>query len=231
MANYRETSANLRFILPLSFLNLTVFLASCSVAYKLVVFGPAIVPGPPCIFPLSYLISDIIAEVYGIKMAKKIIWLTLIFELVFAFLVYFVIKLPSPAFFHLQHSYNDVFSNVIRFTVSGAVSVIISSFINVHMITKFKVILKGRYFWLRSIFSSIIGEMVLTLLIILLAYSFEITFHTGLVMFASINGIELLVSLLLVWPASILVHIIKKIEHTDEQVLFNPFKNQQEKTP
>ena len=67
---------NIKFILPLSLLYLTIYLTADSVAYKMVSIGAILEPGPPFIFPLSYALADIVAEVYGYSMAKKLIWLT-----------------------------------------------------------------------------------------------------------------------------------------------------------
>ena len=63
---------NLKYILPISLLYLTIYLAADSVAYKIVVLGKLLRPGPPFIFPLSYVVqADVIAEVYGYTQAKK----------------------------------------------------------------------------------------------------------------------------------------------------------------
>lgn len=78
---------NLKYILPLSLLYLTIYLAADSVAYKMVALGKILEPGPPFIFPLSYAVADIIAEVYGYTQAKKILFLTLFFSFYMQFLL------------------------------------------------------------------------------------------------------------------------------------------------
>lgn len=70
-----------QYILILGMINITISLAADVVAYKLVFLGPPLLPGAPLIFPLTYIIGDIVAEVYGYNAAKQIIWITLVCEL------------------------------------------------------------------------------------------------------------------------------------------------------
>jgi len=55
----KAKNINLKYILPLALLFMTIYLAADSVAYKMVILGSALEPGPPFIFPLTYAISDI----------------------------------------------------------------------------------------------------------------------------------------------------------------------------
>lgn len=217
---------NFKFILLLALFYLTIYLAADSVAYKLVQIGPALEPGPPFIFPLSYGLADIIAEVYGYRIAKNVIWLTLLCQLIYAVLVTLVIKLPYPAFWHLQTAYDQVFGDVIRFVLAGTLSVLSSSFINVYTISKWKILMKGKHFWLRSIASSAIGGFVLVAMIMIFGYSGKVDNHSALIMFLSIYLLELFYAVVIAWPAWLIANYLKvkeKIDVYDINTNFNPF--------
>ena len=226
MLTKEPKNLNLKFILPLSLLYLTIYLAADSVAYKMIILGTMLVPAPPFIFPLSYSIGDIIAEVYGYRLAKKIIWLTLAFQFLYAILVTLVLKLPYPSFWTIQSAYEQVFGNLIRFVCAGFAAVVISHFMNIYIFSKFKILLHGKYFWLRSIGASAIGGFVLVSIIMICGYWGTVDAQSAIKMFFSIYSLELLYACILVWPAWITSGFLKLKEQLDVYDIhtnFNPF--------
>ena len=215
------------YIIILGMINITISLAADVVAYKLIYLGPALLPGAPLVFPLTYIIGDIIAEVYGYNAAKQIIWVTLACELFFSIAIKLIIHLPSPMFWHAQQSYNQVVDPILRFVLAGILAVISSSFINIYIISKWKILMKGRHFWLRSLGSSAIGGFILVLVTILLGFSGHMNFSQLGYMILSVYSIEILYSLLGVWPASIITGFLKMEEQLDvydTETNFNPFR-------
>ena len=66
-----------------------------------------------------------------------------------------VIKLPHhPQFLSIQNAYEEVFGNLIRFVSAGFLAVLSSHFLNIYIFSKWKILLRGKYFWLRSIGAS-----------------------------------------------------------------------------
>lgn len=215
------------YVLILGMVNITISLAADIVAYKLVNLGPALLPGAPLILSLTYIIGNIVTEVYGYNVAKKIIWLTLVCELFFAISIKLIIHLPSPIFWHQHHSYNGIIDPLLRFVLAGVLAVISSSFINIYIISKWKILMKGRHFWLRSLGSSAIGGFILVLVTILVGFSGSLHWSKLIHMILSVYSIEVLYSLLGVWPASIIVGFLKLEEQLDVYDIatnFNPFK-------
>ncbi len=226
--NLPTTSSNIsHYILILGMVNITISLAADVVAYKLITLGPALLPGAPLVFPLTYIIGDIVAEVYGYTVAKKIIWITLICELFFAIAVKLIIHLPSPVFWQHQLAYNAVIDPILRFVLAGILAVISSSFINIYMISKWKILMKGRHFWLRSLGSSAIGGFILVLVTILFGFTGNIHWSQLIYMILSVYSVEVFYSLLGVWPASIITGFLKleeQLDVYDTETNFNPFK-------
>lgn len=218
---------NMRFILPLTMAYLTIYLISASVSYRMVSFGNFQLSGPPLIFPLSYAISDIIAEVYGLSIAKKIIWLTLIFELLYAAIIQLIIVTPFPSNWQHHEDYDIVFGNLLLFVISGFFAVIFSSFINIYLITKWKVMLYGKHLAFRSLMSSLIGGFFLVAIIVVFAYSKLDISMQSLKLFSNIYLWEALYSLILTIPVYFLSVFLKKKEQLDvydSSINFNPFK-------
>ncbi|WP_131784005.1 queuosine precursor transporter [Legionella gresilensis] len=226
MLSREPKQINLKYIIPLSLLYLTIYLAADAVAYKMVTLGPLLVAGPPCIFPLSYAIADIIAEVYGYTQAKKILLLTLFFQFLYAILVTVVLNLSSPEFWTLQDAYNQVFGNLLRFVSAGFFAVLSSHFINIYIFSKWKILLKGKYFWIRSVGSSAIGGLVLVGVIMIFGYSGTVDFNAAIKMFFSIYLLELVYACILAWPAGLISGFLKIKEGLDVYDIhtnFNPF--------
>lgn len=219
-----------KYIVPLaiSMFFMMIYLASDSVAYKLVAIGPKIfLPGPPFIFPLSYAIADVVAEVYGSGLSKALIWLALGFELLYALIIHVIINLPSPSFWHLELAYVDVFEHLIRFVISGIFAVLVSSFVNIYLLVRIKLATQGRHFWLRSIVSSAVGGLLLVSIIVLIGYLPIEGSRKSVIMFLSIYSLEFIYAIFLILPSWFLSAILKKWEKADVfdyNVKFNPFK-------
>lgn len=222
------TSSNIsHYILILGMINITISLAADVVAYKLITLGPTLLPGATLIFPLTYIIGDIVAEVYGYTVAKKIIWVTLICELFFAIAIQLIIRLPSPHFWEHQLAYHAVIDPILRFVLAGILGIVSSSFINIYIISKWKILMKGKHFWLRSLGSSAIGGLVLTVVTILFGFGGNIHWSKLLGMILSVYSMEVLYSLLGIWPASIITGFLKleeQLDVYDTKTNFNPFK-------
>lgn len=215
-----------KFIVPLAIIYVMIYLAANSVAYKLVVLGPILEPGPPLIFPVTYLLAAIIAEVYGSAIAKQIIWMTLIAEILYALIVQMIIALPSPSHWHGDSAYHFVFGHIIHFVLSGAASVILSSFTTVYLSTKFKVLMNGRHYCLRTIASTGIGGFILVMIIMFFVYLPIVGLKQSVPVFFSIYGLELAYTILLVGPSWLICGLLKKHEQIDVydyQATFNPF--------
>ncbi|OGT43662.1 MAG: hypothetical protein A3F42_02225 [Gammaproteobacteria bacterium RIFCSPHIGHO2_12_FULL_37_34] len=226
MLSREPKNLNLKFILPLALLYLTIYLAADSVAYKMIALGAILVPGPPFIFPLSYSIGDIIAEVYGYSLARRIIWLTLAFQFLYAILVTLVLKLPHPDFWTMQSAYDQVFGNLIRFVCAGFLSVVISHFVNIYIFSKWKILLRGKHFWLRSVGASAIGGFVLVSIIMIFGYSGTVDTRSAIHMFFSIYSVELLYACIAAWPAWLTSGFLKLKEQLDVYDIhtnFSPF--------
>src|SRR5579863_4711022 len=96
---------NSKCLLFIAMLYVTISVTATVLAYRFVAIGQTTVSGATIIFPFNFFIIDIIAEVYGFNISRKIIWMGLICELIFALLSEFLIFMPYPSFWNLHQDY------------------------------------------------------------------------------------------------------------------------------
>lgn len=160
----------MRYYNYLASLYLTLILATVVVAYKTLEFGTFLFPGGIFIYPLNYFLGSVIAEIYGFKMSKQLIYASLLAQFVFAITLTLINELPSPSFWHHQAAYDQVIDPLIRCVISISVGTTIGAILNSYAISKWKVLLKGKHFWLRSIGANIVGESALSLITFSMAF-------------------------------------------------------------
>ncbi|QLH43875.1 MAG: VUT family protein [Coxiellaceae bacterium] len=107
-------------------------------------------------------LCDIIAEVYGMKISITLFWSSSIACTLLAFYFHFILNLPSPSSWHYQASYDLIFGDLPFDICAGALFTVIAWYINIYFLTKWKILVRGRYYWLRSVTSSAIGIAIYT---------------------------------------------------------------------
>lgn len=218
-----------RFILFLSMLFITIDLAAVSVAYKMVSLNLlfAINSGATFIFPMTYALGDVITEVYGYKIARKLIWLSLLLQFIFSLLVTTIVHLPSPSYWTGSSAYFLVFGSIIKFVLAGTIANLVSNFMNVYIVSKLKIPFEGKFFGIRSILSTAVSGFFLVAIIIAIGFTGkDLTITQSWIMFKSTYSLEILYSFLLVVPAALTTKFLKKSENVDVYDIdtnFNPF--------
>lgn len=223
----RPFELNSKYILPIMMLYLMATLAADVVAYKFVQLGPLIESGATFIFPITYLLGDVVTEVYGYRVARKFIWLNLLCELIFAILILTVIHMQSPSFWHNQVAFNTSLGNTLRFVAAGIIANIVSDFLNVYLISRWKIFMKGRHFWFRSVASTSISELFLVIITGFSAFTGTMSLSQVGKVAASAYVLELFYALIFVWPGWMLIVFLKKrekIDVYDYNVDYNPFR-------
>lgn len=111
-------------------------------------------------FPVSYVIGDILTEVYGYARARRVIW-TGFGALVFmAFMAWVVVALPPASDWTGQAAYEQVFGQVPRIVLASMVAFWAGEFVNSYVLARMKVWTKGRHLWSRTIGSTVVGQGV-----------------------------------------------------------------------
>jgi len=215
-----------KFFLTLAMLYLTVSLACDIVAYKVVNVCGLLSIGAAFIFPLLYVFSDVLTEIFGEKPARFVIIVHICCDFIFTVLILTIIHLPSPSSWHLQSAYNQVLNPMMRLYVAGIIGSLSSSFININILSRWKVLMKGRFFWLRSIGSTCIGIISYTVITDLLA--FRTALNTANLLEVTLVNLVSNISFAILYTgfATFLVKFLKSRLQIDayEIASFNPFK-------
>jgi queuosine precursor transporter len=121
-------------------------------------------------FPISYIIGDILTEVYGYANARRVIWTGFAALLFMAFMAWVVVSLPPAEGWPHQAAYEAVFGNSWRIVAASMIAFWVGEFANSVVLAKMKVWTAGRFLWMRTIGSTFVGQGLDSLIFYPLAF-------------------------------------------------------------
>ena len=121
-------------------------------------------------FPVSYIIGDVLTEIYGYANARRVIWTGFAALLFMAFMAAVVVALPPAAEWPGQEAYEFVFGNSWRIVLASMVAFWAGEFANSFVLARMKVWTKGRLLWTRTIGSTVVGQGLDSLIFYPLAF-------------------------------------------------------------
>ncbi|HLB41922.1 MAG TPA: queuosine precursor transporter [Gammaproteobacteria bacterium] len=216
------------FIVILSMVYMSIMLCNAVLTNRYIGNEEMFVLGGTLTSPFVFILDDIIAEIYGYKMARNVILSGFAAQTVFVLICYLVVTSPYPSFFREKDAYYNILGpSLLRINISGFAAYITANLINSYIITRWKILVKGKYFWLRSVGSSTFAEILYTFLAIILMELNSISL-TDILRVASISFIiKLTYSATFAAPANLLVNYIKQktgIDVYDFPKNLTPFK-------
>lgn len=111
-------------------------------------------------FPISYVIGDVLTEVYGYAYARRCIWAGFTALIFMAFMAWVVVALPPAADWGNQAAYEAVFGQVPRIVMASIIAFWAGEFVNSYVLAKMKIWTKGKMLWTRTIGSTVFGQGV-----------------------------------------------------------------------
>lgn len=121
-------------------------------------------------FPLSYVIGDVLTEVYGYARARRVIWAGFAALVFMAVMSFVVVSLPPSDSWTGQEAYEQVFGQVPRIVLASITAFWAGEFVNSYVMAKMKVWTRGRMLWSRTIGSTVVGQGVDSLLFYPIAF-------------------------------------------------------------
>lgn len=203
-----------------------VLLISNIVSTKITTIGPLTFDGGTLLFPLSYIFGDILTEVYGFKINRKVIWIGFFMALFSMLVIMFIGWLPAAVDWGNQDAYDLILGLTPRIIIASLIAYFVGEFLNSFIMAKMKILTKGRHLWLRTISSTIIGEGFDTVLFVMIAFAG--VFEPDLIWAILISNylIKVGVEVICTPITYYFVNKLKKLENEDYfdfKTNFNPF--------
>lgn len=180
----------------LAVLFVAVLLISNVAAVKLIQFGPFILDGGAFLFPLAYILGDVLSEVYGLRATRRAIYLGFAASLL-ASLVFFLVQVsPAPEAWQNQDAFEAVIGFVPRIVLASLTAYLVGQLLNAWVLVKLKSRTNERMLWLRLIGSTVVGEFADTLVFCTIAF------------YGVITGLEFLNYVLVGYVFKVLVEVL-----------------------
>lgn len=139
-------------------------------ATKVFVMGKVFMPAGVIAYPISFLVTDIISELWGKKVATRVVWAGFVAS-IFAFvLAYLAVFLPPAPFYQHQAVFTEMFGRMGRITFASLIAYLISQTHDVWSFHFFKELTNDKHLWLRNNASTIVSQMIDTVLFISIAF-------------------------------------------------------------
>ncbi len=148
----------------------TCLITANIIAVKPVQVGGFIFPAAVVIFPIAYIFGDILTEVYGYARARQTIWIGFACNLIAVVAIYVGGLLPAAGFWPNQSAYDAILGFAPRLLVASFIAYLVGEFLNSLVLAKLKVKTAGRYLWLRTISSTLVGELADSIVFITVAF-------------------------------------------------------------
>ena len=172
-ARFAQTGSSLYPVIVAVFVG--VLLISNIGATKLISAGPLIVDGGAFLFPLTYIIGDVLSEVYGWKAARKAILIGFAMSILAA-ITFFVVQISPPADgYENQAAFEAVLGFVPRIVLASVCGYLVGQLLNAYVLVRIKERTKERYLWARLIGSTAVGEAADTVVFCTIAFYGVIT--------------------------------------------------------
>ena len=182
---------------------------------KVIQLGSFTVTAGLLVFPISYIINDCIAEVWGFRKARLIIWSGFVMNFFVVTLGLIAVSLPAAPFWEGEEHFNFVFGMAPRIVAASLMAFLVGSFLNAYVMSRMKIASRGRNFSARAIWSTVVGETADSLIFFPVAFGGVIAWRELAVMM----GLQILLKSayeVVILPVTIrMVKAVKRIDGSD----------------
>jgi queuosine precursor transporter len=217
----------LKFYTPLAMLFVSLFIVVNIVTQKIVpVSENLILTAGDFIYPLNYLLSMILTEVYGYAMSRRVIWGAFVCNIFVALAIMLSIALPEASSWHEQKQYAMILGHVPRLLMASLSAFLVGEFIGAYILAKTKILTSGRHLWFRTMSATLVGQLIDSMAFTGIAFAGIIGWQDIITLSFAAYGCKLVYQTLLIPITYIFANFLKKREHVDifdRNTNFNPF--------
>jgi len=166
-----------RFLVPIAALFTGALIVSNIIAVKIANFsgvsGPIddfSLPVAVIIFPVAYIFGDILTEVYGFRAARRVIWSAFLANAMVVVAIVAAQHVPEASFKSDQAAYESILGQTWRIVLASFAGFLVGEFANSMVLSRLKVATEGRFLWLRTISSTIVGQGLDSAIFITIAF-------------------------------------------------------------
>ena len=182
---------------------------------KVIQIGSLTVTAGLLVFPISYIINDCIAEVWGFKKARLIIWSGFAMNFFVVALGLIAVAIPAAPFWEGEEHFDFVFGMAPCIVAASLMAFLVGSFLNAYVMSKMKVASRGRHFSARAILSTLAGETADSLIFFPVAFGGIIAWRELLIMMCIQIILKSMYEVILLPVTTRVVKAIKKIDGSD----------------
>ncbi len=147
-----------------------ILLISNLVGQKITAVGPFRISGAQLLFPITYIFGDVFTEVYGYGASRRAIWIGFFASALLAVMGLISVWLPAAPGWDGQAAFARVFNFVPRLILASLIAFWCGEFANSFVMAKMKLLTKGRDLWTRTVGSTVAGQAVDTIVVMVLAF-------------------------------------------------------------
>jgi queuosine precursor transporter len=202
-------------------------LISNIIASKIMMLGPLAVPARVLVFPLAYILNDVVTEVWGFSKARLIIWSGFAVNLLMVVFFSVTLAVPAAPFWEGQEAFSIVLGSTPRIVAASLTAYLLGSFLNAWIMSSFKVKTKGKGFSFRAIVSTIVGEGADSAIFITVAFAGIFPAGALITMIVTQALVKIAFEVLVLPLTILVVKQVKKAEGTDvfdHSESYNPFR-------
>lgn len=159
-----------RYLDAFSVLFVTVLIVSMIMAQKLFVFFGVVFTTAIIVFPVAYILGDVLTEVYGYGVVRRVIWLGFIANVIMVIFLEIAIVLPPALGWAHQGAFEAILHQIPRTVAASLLAYLCGEFVNSFVLAKMKIFTRGRHLWTRTIGSTIVGQAVDTVVFVVVAF-------------------------------------------------------------
>jgi hypothetical protein len=201
-------------------------LISNILATKIILVGSWAAPAGVLIFPIAYIINDVIVEVWGYQKARLIIWSGFAVNIMAVLFFTLALVVPAAPFWHNQEAFSTILGSTPRIIAASLLAYLTGSFLNAFVMSKVKILMKGKDFSVRAILSTLVGEAADSFIFIIIAFAGNLPFNVLIGMIFTQACIKTVYEIVILPFTIVVVKWVKKVEGVDtfdESISYNPF--------
>ena len=227
-----RTKIDSPWIILVSSIFVTSLLTSNIIAVKIVDFGTLpllgaiVVDAAIIVFPISYIIGDVLTEVYGFHMARRIIWIGFLCNLIMVVFIYIGGLLTPSSIWAGQESYTEVLGFSRRLIVASFLAYLVGEFANSYILAKLKIRMRGRLLFVRTISSTVVGQGLDSLIFVFVAFGGLLTLNDMIRMVLINWGFKVFYEAVATPVTYVVIDFLKNkegIDTYDSGLTLNPF--------